>query len=501
MDLLHGINRLGVLPGRESESSINPELIQQRHWTLQTDRATEQDLLAELERSPGSTAAALISALRIGSQATFSRLVTGAGDRVVAIGKARARRYAASREIRGIGRSIPVFRVAAAGTVARVAALRPCAPGGYLLEGVADFPRALSGRRGDGWFDALPPMVRDLRPAGFAAAGFARSHPDLPVPDRPADWSDDDTLVALALAGEDGPGDFLLGETSVGRLYAAWSAPQQVVEAKERSRVFPTLAAEAISGVIPGAWVGGAQPKFPALVRTAGAPPSHRLVKFSPSEFSPSARRWCDLLACEHLALETLRAHGIPAAESELVEGGSRVFLQVTRFDRVGERGRRAIVSLAALNDAYLGLPSGAGRWGEAVEKLAEDRRVARADVDAVHVLDAFGRFIANTDMHFGNLSFLERDDGTLGLAPVYDMLPMDYAPIAGDVPLREFAALLPEPGREVAWTRAGAMAVDCWRAVSRDERVSGAFRTIAGDNAAAVVRALDRLGGSIVPR
>jgi hypothetical protein len=467
---------------------------------LQHSPVTEDALLAELARAPGSTAASLIEALGIGSQATFSRMVTGAGERVVAIGRARARRYAAAREIRGLGLAIPVYRVGIDGIVSQVGALRPCAPGGVVLDGPAGGPRWMQGRSGNGWFERLPPFVQDLRPAGFAAAGFARAHPGLSIPDRPADWTDDDALVALALEGEDGPGDLVLGEASVQRLYAAWSDAPRAVDAAERSRVFPALAADAISGATPGAWLGGAQPKFTALVRDADAPAAYRLVKFSPSEYSPSARRWCDLLACEHLALETLRAHGIAASESQLVEGGSRVFLQVSRFDRIGERGRRPVVSLAAISAEHLGLPPGAGRWNEAVGRLAKDRWVSRDAVDTVRVVDAFGRFIANTDMHLGNLSLLPGGDNRLDLAPVYDMLPMGYAPVAGDIPPREFVAPLPEPGHETAWARAGAMAVDYWQTVARDERVSGGFRAIAADNAIAVERALARFGGSIAP-
>ncbi|MGK7521002.1 HipA domain-containing protein, partial [Salmonella enterica] len=42
----------------------------------------------------------------------------------------------------------------------------------------------------------------------------------------------------------------------------------------------------------------------------------------------------------------------------------------------------------------------------------------------------AFGRLIANSDMHAGNLSFYY-SDAPMALAPVYDMLPMAYAPAA----------------------------------------------------------------------
>lgn len=449
-------------------------------------------LVAELRRSPLSTAAPLMRTLGVGSQASFSRLVARAGDSIVRIGATRARRYAATRPIRDLGSGFPFFRVAPDGSMVRLGRATALAPAGCCVHDAAPLPRWMRGGRGDGVFAGLPLPCFDARPKGFLGQSFARRHAELRLPDRPDDWSDDDTLVALRHAGEDLPGDLVLGEASARRYYESLSRDREPVPRDDRARVYPMLANDAIAGVTPGALVGGAEPKFGALVGTSDAA-RHALVKFSPSEFSPSARRWCDLLACEHLALETLRARGIDAAASEIVEGGSRVFLEVVRFDRIGARGRRAVVSLAALNAEYLSLPAGAGRWVEAAQRLAALRWISPDIVERVRWLDAFGRFIANADMHLGNLSFLPRDDDTLDLAPVYGMLPMGYAPVAGDVPARSFNAPLPQPGHEAVWSSAGAAAADFWRAAANDDRVSDPFRAIAAQNAAIVERTLDR--------
>jgi len=168
------------------------------------------------------------------------------------------------------------------------------------------------------------------------------------------------------------------------------------------------------------------------------------LVKFSPAEYSPAARRWCDLLVCEHLALETLRAHGVPAVASAIVEGGSRVFLETVRFDRVGTYGRRTAA---------------------ATQPRPE--------------LDAFARFIDDTDA-------TRRREG-----PVHGMLPMGYAPVGGDVPARAYAPPPPEPGGEAAWRTAGGWGVDFWQRVVVDDRVSRAFRTVARSNTLAIARTL----------
>jgi hypothetical protein len=44
----------------------------------------------------------------------------------------------------------------------------------------------------------------------------------------------------------------------------------------------------------------------------------------------------------------------------------------------------------------------------------------------------AFGQLIGNTDMHNGNLSFMSEENCPLELSPVYDMLPMTFAPTSG---------------------------------------------------------------------
>ena len=134
--------------------------------------------------------------------------------------------------------------------------------------------------------------------------------------------------------------------------------------------------------------------------------------------------------------------------------------------------------------------------WTAAVDRLRDARIVSAATRETLRVIETFGRFIANADMHHGNLSFLPQDDGTLALAPVYDMLPMAYAPIGGDVPERTFDPPAPEPGHEDAWRRAAGIATDCWRSVVRDERASKPFRAIAAANAGAIARTVARFEG-----
>jgi hypothetical protein len=449
-------------------------------------------LIAELRRVPLANAASLIRALQLGSQSSLSRLVTSAGPQVVAIGRARARRYAAARDIRGLGYELPLFRVDPSGILQRIAIVRPFAPEGVFVAETTALSRWMQGHQRDGVFGGLPIFLSDQRPQGFLGRTFARRNQSLGMPDKLEDWSDDDAMLALAKAGEDQVGDLILGDESARRLYANWAEEPRFIAFANRIAAYPALAEEAIGGLIPGSSAGGEQPKFGAIL---GEPesPIHVIVKFTPPDNSLVGQRWRDLLICEHLALQALRGQGFPTVDSELLESGSRAFLQTTRFDRVGLRGRLPVVTLFAMNSEYVGMPPGAGHWLEAVERLEADRWLLPSTVAQVRGLETFGRFIANTDMHFGNLSFLPDPNGQMTLAPVYDMLPMYYAPIGNDLPPRKFAPPLPEPGQEAAWFQGGEWALGYWEAVARDERISESFRTTAAENATAIRNATTR--------
>ncbi|MBK9116567.1 MAG: type II toxin-antitoxin system HipA family toxin YjjJ [Betaproteobacteria bacterium] len=453
------------------------------------------DLVAELRHAPLSNAAALIRALGLGSQATLSRLVTRAGDAVVPVGRARARRYAAARDVRGLGTALPLYRVGADGALSEIGTLRPIVPDGYALERPANVAHWMRGHRGDGVSEGLPVFLADARPQGFLGRTFARRHAAFGLPDNPEAWSDDDTIVALARGGEDGIGDLVVGRESARRLYASRSQGAQPIAPEHRTAAYPALADEAIDGVLPGSSAGGEQPKFGALVGPA-QDPHHVLVKFSPRDDSAAAVRWRDLLRCEQWTLHALGSAGFPVPASDLVEGGSRLFLETSRFDRVGAYGRLPVVTLSAMNNEYAGMLPAAGHWLEAAESLAQQRWMLPATVAQVRCLQWFGRFIANTDMHFGNLSFFPQDDGTLALAPVYDMLPMRYAPIGSELPARAYAPPVPEPGQEAAWFAAAEIAAGYWDTVAADARISGGFRAIAAGNASALRDHVGRFAG-----
>ena len=127
--------------------------------------------------------------------------------------------------------------------------------------------------------------------------------------------------------------------------------------------------------------------------------------------------------------------------------------------------------------------------WPHLVGRLCARQLVSDDDLLRVQRLWWFGRLIANTDMHTGNLSFCPQG-GRLALAPMYDMLPMGYAPLGGgEVAVRTFQPTLPLPTQRAVWLDACAAAVAFWRAASVDSRIGEGFRAIAARNAEALVR------------
>ena len=187
----------------------------------------------------------------------------------------------------------------------------------------------------------------------------------------------------------------------------------------------------------------------------------HLIVKFTPHLETAGGRRWSDLLVAEHIAGEVLRAHGQPAARSTYLTDSERAYLEVERFDRIGGAGRLGMVSLGALDDAFVDERLG---WPQSVAALLRAGLIDADDARRLRWLSAFGSLIANTDMHLGNASFLYGGNTRLRLSPVYDMLPMLYAPVRDEIVDRAFSALTPTPAAGDQWHAALPAARTFWQ-------------------------------------
>jgi hypothetical protein len=413
------------------------------------------------------------------SRATMMRMVKELGGQVVVRGAARRTSYAARRPLRGSGASIPLYRIDRKGRGEQVAMLDPIYPAGCALRYDQLFEWPLAPEMRDGWFPGLPYPLDDMRPQGFLGRNFARNYAELlQVGPDPQKWQEDDTLHVLSTLGADTAGNYILGEAAYRRHLETMQRGHALMAAEELQQDYMRQAAIAMEAGVAGSSAGGEFPKFTAFREHDGAR-AHVIVKFSGNDSTPGTQRWSDLLVCEHLALEAVASHlALPAARSRICRYGQRTFLEVERFDRHGDFGRSPVCTWAAL-DAALFSMAGEG-WNKAAARMLADRYIG-ADTHAnINRLWHFGRLIANSDMHEGNLAFVPGGTGKppLELAPAYDMLPMLYAPVRGvELPQREFAPALPLPAERVDWLAAADAAIEFWSLAAADERIGAGFR------------------------
>lgn len=412
-----------------------------------------ENLVAALAGGPARPGQ-LIDRLGI-SQATLSRTVGAAGAGIVRIGAGKSIHYSARDNARGLP-DMPVYRVSADGTLRRLGVLVPVRPAGFVMH------------QDDGvtlHTEGLPWWLNDMRPQGFLGRQWAARHgADLGLPPRLGDWMDTHALRALIERGDDVVGNLLLGDIVRDRFLHA-PLPAQVARSD-----FPKLAARAESGDVPGSSAGGEQPKFAACVQGR-----HVIVKFSAKARNDMTERWRDLLVAEYHALSVLHEAGLGAL-AEVFDIGGRRFLEVERFDRVGERGRRAVHSLESLDAEFVGQ---AGEpWPRIARELARNNVVSEDAIRGIETLYAFGALIGNTDMHNGNLAFIAEHGRPYALAPAYDMLPMAFRPQGnGTLPSSLEPARLHPSVSAVAWKHARDLAAKFVTRVKRDRRMSAGWR------------------------
>lgn len=419
------------------------------------------DLLLQGPRS----APELRQALGI-SQATFSRLVS-AHDEVVQFGKARATRYALIRPIRGVA-SFPLWQVSTLGSASQFGVIYPCWPRGSCLVALA------SGEWQ--WFEGLPWYLTDLRPQGFLGRAWGRAiAATTHLPEDIRMWQEDDVLYALRIWHGDNAGGWIIGEEN----YQRWvnSSDPIAITQSDKIPCYQRLAKDALAGEIVGSSAGGEQPKFACYAQTAQGD-AHVLVKFSAHERNAVSERWGDLLIAESVALSVLSDAKVNASQAmALCSERGQVFLESIRFDCVAARGRRQIVSLEALQSEYVSSP---GAWPGTARQLASTGYIEDDSCQQIERIWAFGRLIANSDMHAGNLSFyLSRSPMTV--APVYDMLPMAYAPASSGAMRKDAVDInVDATVSKAAWMFALPLAEHFWQRVSDDGRVSAGFKEIA---------------------
>jgi hypothetical protein len=426
-----------------------------------------------------------MQALRV-SQTTASRALRELErhQRVLRMGSTRGARYALRRSVAAIGSQWPIYRVDEEGTPRELGALNAIHRDSYYVTAGPERIR--------GVFQAIPYYFEDARPEGFLGRAVPAACPELGLPPRVVDWTDEHFLTYLTQRGADTSGNLIVGVEALNRYLAAVQA-SAVVSRRDRVTAYPRLATAAMAGALPGSLAQGEHPKFTACL-AEGDRRTHVIVKFSPPRSTPTGQRWADLLTAEYLAHRVLDEYGIAACRSSLVHHDDRVFLECERFDRIGAHGRRGVVSLFALDTARYGhLDS----WTASAERLAVDSLLSAEDVERIRFLDTFGALIANTDRHLGNVTLFDRHEGSLELAPVYDMLPMLFAPQDDQLVARQFE---PVPARAAwlsVWTRARALAESYLDRLAQESRMSADFQQLCAQSLA-VLRAMPPRGAPL---
>jgi hypothetical protein len=422
-------------------------------------------LLAVVRSKPLQSARELCASLGI-SQSTLSRGIKKLSQEIVVVGGARTSSYVALQTIRGLGVELPVYSVDEYGAEQLIARVQFCLPTGFLFS---------SPDRGSGtaeYFPHLPYWLNDVRPTGFLGRLIPRRHPEMNLPEDVRAWSDVDCLHYWTALGSDLIGDLIIGE----KAYLLHATQRQRSDFDGDDAELPVFyqqrAAQTIKLGVAGSSAGGEQPKFLAVVN--GRP---CLVKFSSAGISPLAKRRQDLLLCEHLALQTLASRGKQVSISRLHRCGSQVFLELQRFDRTKVGGRRGVISLATLDNEFLG---DLGNWRSIAAGLLKLKLISADIYREILWRYYFGLWIANSDMHSWNLSLYARKGEIHGLAPIYDMLPMQLAPVHEELLEQEYRPIgfLPED-REI-WSDSSLVAATYWEAVESEALLSEEVRRFA---------------------
>ncbi len=423
---------------------------------------SDEHVALALAMGPRS-AQALCDRLSI-SQPTLSRLLSGMGNRVVRVRQGRSVLYALLDSSRGFS-DVPVYRVDTEGRIERLGELYPVRDAGYVIQRVDGQAQHSEG---------LPWWIADMRPQGFMGRAYAHHHSAaLGLPGSLKDWSETHAMRALLAHGHDVTGNLLLGDLARERfLDAPQSEPISYdVLGLENAR----LSKAAVNGDETWSSAGGEQPKFTSYVQTPDGA-HHVLVKFTVEDDNPVTERWRDLLLCEHHALQTLRDGDVGASATNVVDSGNQRFLEVERFDRVGLRGRRGLHSLESIDCEFAG--KGTSPWPEVTRALAADGHITQQAHNGATLLYAYGCLIGNTDMHHGNLAFVNTDGRPYELAPAFDMLPMTFQPRASGTIGNTVNSVSLHPDVPAStWRIARGLAHEFVRRARADGRLSAAFQ------------------------
>ncbi|WP_174994803.1 HipA domain-containing protein [Pandoraea anhela] len=434
------------------------------------DQSVRIEEIRRLLRLGPRNAQELMADLSI-SQPTLSRTIREAPELFTSfrISGDRTPKYGALRQLPGgLSPRQTVYRISTDGAIA------PCArvefmTGGATLE-LADSRNTL--------YEGLPPHMTFATPSGFLGRQVARAVAlEMQFPESLRDWSDDHRVAYLFTRGLNLPGDLVYGDASLER-EMAFRRLQPIPSAQKLDH-YQDMANQ-LKDASYGSSAGGEQPKFLSLTEDVG----HVIVKFA-----KRGSRMADLLSLEHLALQSLSIATVSSASTSLLATDSYTFLEVQRFDRIGRFGRIGMLSAGAIDDEYFGKRN---TWSEFATRCEQARYLSASEAEKIHVMAAFSELIGNGDRHFENISLLLNERGGFDrVAPAYDILPMNYAPVGAGID-PDLSPITPKIGtigaKPNVWGRAYPAAKTFWERVQQGDcslPIPNEFKDLATKNLA----------------
>lgn len=399
------------------------------------------------------------------SQVSYLLRSAEQNGQIVRIGQSKNTHYLATTD-----QPIPLYQIDEHGKDSEIAQLIPTMPrGSYVIKtNTKPVPFWLMGENTLGYFHDLPYFLDDLRPQGFLGRRLARqlAQTGKDYPSDPRHWTRKHILEYLQQA-TDFSGNLLLGQTARQHFEQKLSAPQLISPTD-----YPTQANAELSGTSTSSSAAGEQPKFTAFTENG-----HSIIKFSCLD-TIAGQRWADLLIAEHIALQCLARLKLDTANTRLYKIDNYLFLESIRFDRHGTHGRSPLLSGTAVDAEFVGTGT---TWLKTAEGLFRQKLITETDYQAVLIAHCFGRWIGNTDMHLGNISWIP-EETKFRLAPFYDMTPMLYAPLENNLPLPQLPHPLRTPMASETHPEVIAVAQQFWQQLVERTDISTTFKTICCD-------------------
>lgn len=450
------------------------------------------DLALRLMSQGPTPASELADRFRV-DRSTITRTLGDLGKELASFGATRRTRYALRRKVREMDAVFPLYRIDDHGRAHHWGQLEAFHRAWRMSWTSAPPDWASRFSDPEAVWKVLPFFLGDFLCQGPLPAAAGRSHR---LPDDPSRWDEDDALQFVASWGEDLPGDLVVGDDCLRRALALQVTPdaESSLAPHQAMLRYPEWAARTAAGWSPGGASAPGQAVFMATLEESSLERRPVVVKFSPPMSQLHGRRWADLLAMEFHALSVLAEAGLPTAPCRLIDAGGRRFLEIARWDRTPQGGRRGYVSLGALQGAL----SGESRtdWTGRVVDLHGAGLVDAATIHESRRLQAFAEFVGAVGPLSGDLHFQFTDTLPLALAPLAGLAPLFWAPgPQGELMERNFAPQPPVPASAEAWREMLPLAREFWVRVIADQRVSREFAATARAAGEVLARLAERFG------